>query len=368
MQNYAIPSASLGERWRDQFIALKTLAPHLWPKGRSDLKLRVVVALLFLAAAKVATVYVPLFMKHAVDALSLQDKSLIVLPLGAILAYGAVRILSLAFGELRDAVFSKVAQRAIRTVALATFRHLHALSLRFHLDRQTGGLSRAIERGTKGIDFLLSYVLFSVLPTLLEIALVSGILWWMFDWRFSAATLATVAGYIWFTFAITEWRLKFRRAMNESDSEASTKAIDSLLNFETVKYFGNEEHEARRFDGALRIYEKAAVKSETSLAFLNVGQTAIISVGVSVMMMMAAMGVRSGEMTVGDFVLVNSYLIQLYMPLNWLGTVYREIKQSLIDMEQMFRLLRVPQEVPDRPGARPLRTGGAEVTFEEVEI
>ncbi len=366
MQNYAIPSASLGERWRDQFIALKTLAPHLWPKGRSDLKLRVVVALLFLAAAKVATVYVPLFMKHAVDALSLQDKSLIVLPLGAILAYGAVRILSLAFGELRDAVFSKVAQRAIRTVALATFRHLHALSLRFHLDRQTGGLSRAIERGTKGIDFLLSYVLFSVLPTLLEIALVSGILWWMFDWRFSAATLATVAGYVWFTFAITEWRLKFRRAMNESDSEASTKAIDSLLNFETVKYFGNEEHEARRFDGALRIYEKAAVKSETSLAFLNVGQTAIISVGVSVMMMMAAMGVRSGKMTVGDFVLVNSYLIQLYMPLNWLGTVYREIKQSLIDMEQMFRLLRVPQEVPDRPGARPLRTGGAEVTFEEV--
>jgi ATP-binding cassette subfamily B protein len=366
MQNYAIPSASLGERWRDQFIALKTLAPHLWPKGRSDLKLRVVVALLFLAAAKVATVYVPLFMKHAVDALSLQDKSLIVLPLGAILAYGAVRILSLAFGELRDAVFSKVAQRAIRTVALATFRHIHALSLRFHLDRQTGGLSRAIERGTKGIDFLLSYVLFSVLPTLLEIALVSGILWWMFDWRFSAATLATVAGYVWFTFAITEWRLKFRRAMNESDSEASTKAIDSLLNFETVKYFGNEKHEARRFDGALRIYEKAAVKSETSLAFLNVGQTAIISVGVSVMMMMAAIGVRSGEMTVGDFVLVNSYLIQLYMPLNWLGTVYREIKQSLIDMEQMFRLLRVPQEVADRPGARPLRTEGAEITFEEV--
>jgi ATP-binding cassette subfamily B protein len=366
MQNYTTPSASLGERWRDQFLALKTLAPHLWPKGRGDLKLRVVVALLFLAAAKVATVYVPLFMKHAVDALSIQNKSLIVLPLGAILAYGTVRILSLAFGELRDAVFSKVAQRAIRTVALRTFRHLHALSLRFHLDRQTGGLSRAIERGTKGIDFLLSYVLFSVLPTLLEIALVSGILWWMFDWRFSAVTLATVAGYVWFTFAITEWRLKFRRVMNESDSEASTKAIDSLLNFETVKYFGNEEHEARRFDDALRVYEKAAVKSETSLAFLNVGQTAIISVGVSLMMIMAALGVRSGEMTVGDFVLVNSYLIQLYMPLNWLGTVYREIKQSLIDMEQMFRLLRVPQEVADRPGARPLRTQGAEITFEEV--
>jgi ABC-type transport system involved in Fe-S cluster assembly fused permease/ATPase subunit len=240
------------------------------------------------------------------------------------------------------------------------------LSLRFHLDRQTGGLSRAIERGTKGIDFLLSYVLFSVLPTLLEIALVSGILWYMFDWRFMAVTLTTVAGYVWFTFAITEWRIKFRRAMNESDSEASTKAIDSLLNFETVKYFGNEEHEARRFDGALRVYEKAAVKSETSLAFLNVGQTAIISVGVSVMMIMAAIEVRAGAMTVGDFVLVNTYLIQLYMPLNWLGTVYREIKQSLIDMEQMFRLLGVPQEVADRPGARPLLLTGGEVRFEGV--
>jgi ABC-type transport system involved in Fe-S cluster assembly fused permease/ATPase subunit len=366
MRNSGISSATAGDSWRGQFLALKTLAPQLWPKGRTDLKLRVVVALMFLAAAKVATVYVPLFMKHAVDALSLADKSLIVLPLGAILAYGLARILSLAFGELRDAVFSKVAQRAIRTVALATFRHLHSLSLRFHLDRQTGGLSRAIERGTKGIDFLLSSVLFSVLPTLLEIALVSGILWWMFDWRFSALTLATVAGYVWFTFSITEWRLKFRRVMNESDSEASTKAVDSLLNFETVKYFGNEEHEARRFDDALRVYEKAAVKSETSLATLNVGQTAIISVGVSLMMIMAASGVRSGAMTVGDFVLVNSYLIQLYMPLNWLGTVYREIKQSLIDMEQMFRLLRVPQEVADRPGAGPLRTAGAEVRFEEV--
>jgi ATP-binding cassette, subfamily B, heavy metal transporter len=368
MRSFADPAAAEPESWRGQFSALKSLAPYLWPHGRTDLKTRVVLALIFLAAAKVATVYVPVFMKEAVDALSLEDKAVIALPLGAILAYGLARILSLAFGELRDAVFSKVAQRAIRTVALATFRHLHALSLRFHLDRQTGGLSRAIERGTKGIDFLLSYVLFSVLPTLLEIALVSGILWVMFDWRFMAVTLATVAGYVWFTFAITEWRLKFRRAMNESDSEASTKAIDSLLNFETVKYFGNEEHEARRFDSALRIYEKAAVKSETSLAFLNVGQTAIISVGVSIMMLMAAVEVRTGRMTVGDFVLVNSYLIQLYMPLNWLGTVYREIKQSLIDMEQMFRLLGVPQEVADRPGAGPLRLAGGEVRFERVDF
>jgi ATP-binding cassette, subfamily B, heavy metal transporter len=366
MRSFATPPAAEPESWRGQFSALKSLAPYLWPRGRTDLKIRVVLALLFLAAAKIATVYVPVFMKEAVDALSVENKALIALPLAAILAYGLARILSLAFGELRDAVFSKVAQRAIRTVALATFRHLHALSLRFHLDRQTGGLSRAIERGTKGIDFLLSYVLFSVLPTVLEIALVSGILWYMFDWRFMAVTLATVAGYVWFTFAITEWRLKFRRAMNESDSEASTKAIDSLLNFETVKYFGNEEHEARRFDGALRIYERAAVKSETSLAFLNVGQTAIISVGVSVMMLMAAVEVRAGAMTVGDFVLVNSYLIQLYMPLNWLGTVYREIKQSLIDMEQMFRLLGVPQEVADRPGARALRLAGGEVRFEGV--
>jgi ABC-type transport system involved in Fe-S cluster assembly fused permease/ATPase subunit len=366
MRSFANPPAAEPESWRGQFSALKSLAPYLWPRGRTDLKIRVVLALLFLAAAKIATVYVPVFMKEAVDALSVENKALIALPLAAILAYGLARILSLAFGELRDAVFSKVAQRAIRTVALATFRHLHALSLRFHLDRQTGGLSRAIERGTKGIDFLLSYVLFSVLPTVLEIALVSGILWYMFDWRFMAVTLATVASYVWFTFAITEWRLKFRRAMNESDSEASTKAIDSLLNFETVKYFGNEEHEARRFDGALRIYERAAVKSETSLAFLNVGQTAIISVGVSVMMLMAAVEVRAGAMTVGDFVLVNSYLIQLYMPLNWLGTVYREIKQSLIDMEQMFRLLGVPQEVADRPGARALRLAGGEVRFEGV--
>ncbi len=366
MRYQALPSAKAGEDWRHQLTALKGLAPYLWPRGRADLKMRVILALVFLATAKLVTVYVPLFMKQAVDALSVEDKALIALPLAAILAYGLARVLSLAFGELRDAVFAKVAQRAIRTVALATFRHLHSLSLRFHLDRQTGGLSRAIERGTKGIDFLLSYVLFSVLPTLLEIALVAGILWWMFDWRFSAVTLLTVVGYVWFTFAITEWRIKLRRAMNESDSEASTKAVDSLLNYETVKYFGNEEHEARRFDEALRVYEKAAVKSETSLAVLNVGQTAIISVGVSIMMMMAAIEVRAGRMTVGDFVLVNAYLIQLYMPLNWLGTVYREIKQSLIDMEQMFRLLGVPQEVADRPGARPLRLGGAEVRFERV--
>jgi ATP-binding cassette, subfamily B, heavy metal transporter len=367
MRSFADPSAAAEpEGWRGQLHALRSLAPHLWPRGRADLKARVAMALVFLAAAKIATVYIPVFMKDAVDALSPENKALIALPLAAILAYGLARILSLGFGELRDAVFAKVAQRAIRTVALATFRHLHALSLRFHLDRQTGGLSRAIERGTKGIDFLLSYVLFSVLPTLLEIGLVAGILWYMFDWRFSAVTLATVAGYVWFTFAITEWRIKFRRAMNESDSEASTKAIDSLLNFETVKYFGNEEHEARRFDSALRVYEKAAVKSETSLAFLNVGQTAVISLGVSVMMVMAAIEVRGGRMTVGDFVLVNTYLIQLYMPLNWLGTVYREIKQSLIDMEQMFRLLGVPQEVADRPGAQPIRLIGGEVRFEGV--
>jgi ATP-binding cassette, subfamily B, heavy metal transporter len=368
MQHIPEAAATTGEEWRGQLQALKSLAPYLWPRARPELRLRVVLALLFLVVAKVATVYVPIFMKHAVDALSVENKALIALPLAAILAYGLARILGLAFGELRDAVFARVAQRAIRTVALATFRHLHALSLRFHLDRQTGGLSRAIERGTKGIDFLLSYVLFSIIPTLVEIGLVSSILWWMFDWRFAAVTLATVFGYIWFTFAITEWRIKFRRAMNDSDSEASTKAVDSLLNFETVKYFGNEEHEARRFDEALRTYEQAAVKSETSLAVLNVGQTAIISLGVSLMMAMSAFEVRAGRMTVGDFVLVNSYLIQLYMPLNWLGTVYREIKQSLIDMEQMFRLLRVPAEVADRADARALVLDGATVTFERVSF
>ena len=276
--------------------------------------------------------------------------------------------MSLAFGELRDALFARVGQNAIRQVALSTFRHLHALSMRFHLDRQTGGLSRAIERGTKGIDFLLRFVLFSIFPTLLEIFLVCGILWTLFDFWYAAVTFTTIVGYIVYTISVTEWRLKFRRAMNKSDSEANTKAIDSLLNFETVKYFNNEDHEASRFDGALAGYEKAAIRSNVSLSFLNIGQAAIISIGVTLVMLMAAHGVKNGTMTLGDFVLVNTYLIQLYMPLNFLGFVYREIKQSLVDMEFMFNLLDEATEVVDAPDAKPLVLSGGEVEFDAVDF
>jgi len=277
-------------------------------------------------------------------------------------------VTSLAFAELRDALFAKVAQNAIRQVALSVFRHLHALSLRFHLERQTGGLNRAIERGTKGIEFLLFYVLFSILPTLVEILLVAGILWASFGWLFAAITLVTVALYVAYTFLVTEWRIKFRRQMNESDQQANTKAIDSLLNYETVKYFGNEAHEARRFDEALARYESAAVKSRTSLSLLNVGQAFLIAIGVTLIMLLAADGVAGGERSVGDFVQANTFLIQLYIPLNFLGTVYREIKQSLIDLERMFELTNEPAEVADRPDARPLAVAGGALAFENVSF
>jgi ATP-binding cassette, subfamily B, heavy metal transporter len=353
---------SSGGRWG----ALRALLPHLWPKGDPGLKLRVVTALLCLALAKLATIYVPILFKHMVDALGHAGATAIVLPLGLLAAYGLVRVTAQAFAEFRDAIFAKVAQRAIRRVALQTFRHLHRLSLRFHLDRQTGGLSRAIERGAKGIEFLLTFVLFNVLPTLLEIALVCGILWRLYDVWFAVVTFVTISGYIAYTFTVTEWRIKFRRRMNESDSEANTKAIDSLLNYETVKYFGNEEHEARRYDAALQRYQTAAVKTRVSLSLLNVGQALIIALGITAMMGMAGAGVVVGRMTIGDFVLVNAYLVQLYLPLNFLGTVYREIRQALIDMEAMFALLGVDVEVADRPGAPPLAVGKGELVFERV--
>ncbi|MGE3969020.1 MAG: ABC transporter ATP-binding protein/permease, partial [Dongiaceae bacterium] len=320
-----------------------------------------------LVCAKFANIYVPILFKRMVDALG-PTNAAIAVPVGLLLAYGVARVMTQLFAELRDAIFAKVAQRAIRKVALSTFRHLHRLSLRFHLDRQTGGLSRAIERGAKGIEFLLFFVLFNVLPTLLEIALVCGILWKLYDFWFALITFVTIVGYIAYTLLVTEWRIKYRRQMNETDSEANTKAIDSLLNYETVKYFTNEEHEARRYDVALQGYEKAAVKTRVSLSLLNIGQAVIIAVGVTVMMAMAARGVAQGRMTVGDFVLVNTYLIQLYLPLNFLGTVYREIRQSLIDMEAMFSLLSVDVEVADRPGAPPLRVDRGELAFEGVSF
>ncbi|NBC96732.1 MAG: ATP-binding cassette domain-containing protein [Deinococcus-Thermus bacterium] len=350
--------------------ALKRLLPYLWPEGEPGMKTRVVIALVFLAIAKVATVYVPLFYKDAVDALSPPDGSglAVTLPVLAILAYGAARVASLAFAELRDAVFARVSQHAIRRVALTVFRHLHGLALRFHLDRQTGGLSRMIERGTGAIERLLSFMLFNILPTFLEIAMVTAILWGLFDFWFAFATLITVVGYIAFTMTVTEWRLKFRRQMNESDQEANTKAIDSLLNFETVKYFGNEGHEARRYDSGLETYMEAAVRSRTTLSLLNIGQAVIIAVGLTAVMWMAAARIVDGAMTVGGFVAVNTYLMQLYQPLNFFGFVYREIKQSAVDIEQLFDLMDVAPEVVDKPDAPDLAVDGGAVAFEDVRF
>lgn len=353
---------------RSNLATLRTLFPYLWPAGKLGLKARVVGAVLCLFVAKGATVYVPLLYKSAIDQLGHGAPGAIVVPLGLILAYGLARVLSLLFSELRDAIFARVGQHAIREVGLQIFRHLHALSLRFHLSRQTGGLTRAVERGTKGIQTLLSFLLFNVLPTFFEIGLVCLVLWKMFDVWLALATGITVMLYLAYTLLVTEWRAKFRRLMNETDSEANTKAIESLLNYETVKYFGNEEHEARRYDASLTRYERAAVRSQVSLSLLNIGQAAIISVGLTVVMWMAATGVAAGKYTIGDFVLVNTYLLQLYGPLNFFGFIYREIKQAFIDMERMFELLSQDREVSDKPNATPLRIQGATVEFRDVQF
>ncbi|MBT8002754.1 MAG: ABC transporter ATP-binding protein/permease, partial [Rhodospirillales bacterium] len=353
---------------RNDLQTIRSLIPYLWPIGEMGLRVRVILAIILMITAKGINVVVPVFFKHAVDALSVGTSAVLAVPVGLLVAYGMTRVLAHAFGELRDAVFAKVAQRAIRLAGLRTFRHLHRLSMQFHLDRQTGGISRAVERGTKGIEFLLTFMLFNILPTLIEILLVCGILWTLYNVWFALVTLGTITGYIVWTLSITEWRIKFRRRMNETDSEANTKAIDSLLNFETVKYFGNEEHEARRFDGALQAYEKAAIDSKTSLSLLNIGQGAIISIGLTVVMIMAGQGVAAGTMTIGDFVLVNAYLIQLYMPLNFLGFVYREIKRSLIDMETMFGLLGKTPGIQDSDHATNLSVSGGNIEFRNVSF
>ncbi|HEX7970260.1 MAG TPA: ABC transporter ATP-binding protein/permease [Stellaceae bacterium] len=352
---------------RQELRAVRGLAPYLWPRDW-DLRARILLSVVFLVAAKLVNVYVPLLYKGAVDALSPGVGAAASVPVALVIGYGIARVCAQLFAELRDAVFAKVGQRAVRRVALATFRHLHALSLRFHLERQTGGLSRAIERGIRGTEFLLSYLLFNVVPTLFEILLVCGILWGFYEASFAVATFATIVAYIVFTFTVTDWRVKFRREMNERDSEANTKAIDSLLNFETVKYFANEAHEAERFDKALRAYERAAVKSQTTLSALNIGQGMIIAAGLVTVMLLAAQGVVRGTMTVGDFVLVNSYLVQLYSPLNVLGMVYRNIKQSLTDLESMFRLLGVRAEIEDPPGAPALAVPRGEIVFDRVSF
>ena len=358
------------EKLAEGLRALKGLGPYLWPRDSIELRVRVVLAMALLIAGKLVNITVPLFYKQAVDALSGAGTAgaVIAVPVGLILAYGLARVTSQGFNELRNGVFAKVAQRAVRRIALSAFRHIHSLSLRFHLDRRTGGLARAVERGIAGIEFLLSFMLFNVIPTLFEILVVSAILWRLYNWQFAAVTLATIVTYIGFTFVITDWRVRFRREMNERNSEANTKSVDSLLNYETVKYFANEEHEAQRYDRALQAYERAAVKSETTLALLNVGQGGIIASGLIGIMLLAGQGVAAGAMTVGDFVLVNAYLIQLYMPLNFLGMVYRNIKQSLTDIEQMMGLLKIRPEIEDRPGAPDLAVKRGMVAFRNVDF
>jgi ATP-binding cassette subfamily B protein len=358
------PKDPAAPKKRSEWRAAAALLPYLW-----EFRVRVSLALAFLVAAKLANVGVPLVMKRVVDSLDPRT-AMLVLPLALLAAYGILRFSTTLFAELRDVVFVRVAQRAIRRVALTVFRHMHSLSLRFHLDRQTGGVSRDIERGTRGISTLLSYLLFSIIPVILEFSLVAAILLAKFDWRFAAVTFAAVAIYMTFTVSVTEWRMEIRRQANELDSRANTRAIDSLLNYETVKYFNNEEYEALRYDDNLQKYESAAVKNEASLGLLNIGQSLIIAAAVTLLMILAAQGVVAKALTLGDLVLVNGLLIQLYIPLNFLGMVYREIKHALADMDRMFRLLAQGREVEDRPGAGPLPAGGgsATVRFEHVDF
>ena len=334
---------------------VRALLPYLWPERDPGAKARVVLAMCLLLAAKLATVYVPVIYGRIVDALAPRDNTVaLVIPVALVIAYGLLRMGSAVFGELRDALFAKVQQRAVRTAARRTFEHLHALSLRFHLDRQTGALARAIDRGSQGIQSVLRLAVFNVVPTVIELLLVTAIIWHLFDWRFAAITFAAVVSYAGFTMSFATWRSRIRRTMNDTDNDASTKALDSLLNYETVKYFGNEPHEAARYDAALARYERAAVRVQVSLNVLNIGQAFIIAAGLTLIMLMATREVHGGTMTVGQFVLVNTYLMQLYQPLGFLGMVYMTIKQGLVDMEQMFRLLEIDREIADRPGAAAL--------------
>ncbi|MCW5748337.1 MAG: ABC transporter ATP-binding protein/permease [Alphaproteobacteria bacterium] len=352
----------------DAWKVIRVVLPHLWPRNAPELRLRVVAGAVLLVAAKLTNVSVPVLYKHAVDSLSNPLAQAVAVPILLLVAYGVSRVMAQGFGELRDAIFAKVAQRAVRRLALQTFDHLHRLSLRFHLERQTGGLSRVIERGTQGMSFVINFMTFNIIPTILEIGLVACVLWYLFDWRFSAVTLAAILGYVVFTVRLSSWRSMLVRRMNDSDTDANAKAIDSLLNYETVKYFGNEAHEAARFDVARQRYERAAVRSRISLSIMNVGQGAIISAGLVTVMALAGQGVIDKTMTLGDFVAVNAFLIQLYQPLNMLGFAFREIRDGLVNMERMFDLLQVREEIADKPGAPPLADGPGAVSFEHVDF
>ncbi len=355
---------------RSSLATIGSLLAWLWPRGDRRGQARMLLALASLIAAKIATVLVPVYYSRAVDLLAPKHGGVMVVPVALIGAYGLARIAASGFGEWRDALFARVQQRTVRRIARETFVHLHRLSLAFHLERQTGGLARAIDRGTRGIEQVLRFAVFNILPTLLEVVMVTVILWRMFNWRFAAVTFLAVLLYIGFTLLFTNWRVRFRRAMNAMDSDAQTKALDSLLNYETVKCFGNEALEAARYDASLAAYERAAVKSQVTLSALNFGQGVIIALGLVAVMLMAAGDVAHAGMSVGRFVLVNTYLIQLYQPLNFLGFVYREIKQGLVDMEQMFRLLAEHETITDRAEARPLAPSPtpAALAFEAVRF
>jgi ABC-type transport system involved in Fe-S cluster assembly fused permease/ATPase subunit len=355
------------------FSTIKGLWPYIWPASRRDLKIRVVLALVALAIAKVITVLVPYLYSYATDALApntADDRTVMMvsLPVFLVLAYGVGRILLNGFNQLRDALFAEVSQYAVRSLAYRTFVHLHALSLRFHLQRRTGGLSRVIERGVKGIDAIVRFTILNAAPTALEFGLSAAIIAFQFGWLYLIVIAATVYIYVWFSVKYSDKRISIRRRMNESDTEANTKAIDSLLNFETVKYFGNERMEADRFDASMERYEKAAVETWTSLSWLNMGQTVIFTVGMTICMAMSAREVMAGTQTLGEFVLINALLMQLAVPLNFIGFIYREIRQGIADIEQMFDLLGQPTEIVDAPHARPLAISGGAVRFEDVQF
>jgi ABC-type transport system involved in Fe-S cluster assembly fused permease/ATPase subunit len=354
------------------------LWPYIWPSDRADLKMRVVWSVVLLLIAKLATLAVPFTFKWATDALSGKGSApfeasnwvvwVVASPLLMVASYGALRVVMAVLTQWRDGIFARVAMHAVRKLAYITFVHMHELSLRFHLERKTGGLTRVLERGRNGIETIVRMVILQLVPTIVEVSLLMAVLLWQFDWRYVLATLTTVVVFMYFTYAATEWRIAIRRKMNDSDTEANTKAIDSLLDYETVKYFGAEEREATRYDRSMQRYEQASVKTYTSLALLNTGQAAIFTAGLTATMMMCAFGVRSGRNTVGDFVLINAMMIQLYQPLNFMGMVYREIKQAIIDIEKMFSVLERAPEITDIPGARPLVVTAGNVRFEDVRF
>ncbi|HEY9215382.1 MAG TPA: ABC transporter transmembrane domain-containing protein, partial [Ancylobacter sp.] len=358
-------------------VALRGLGPYLWPADRADLRARVLWGLLLLVLAKVATMFTPFIFKWATDAVAEGEGArissdavslLIAAPVMLTLAYGFSRIVMAGLTQWRDGLFAKVAIHAVRRLALETFQHMHALSLRFHLERKTGGLTRVLERSREGIETIVRMLVLHLAPTILEFAMVIVVLVWVFDWRYAAATILMICGYTLFTFMMTEWRMGIRAAMNESDTDANAKAVDSLLNYETVKYFGAEKWEADRYDVSMARYERATVNTHTSLSWLNAGQATIFTMGLTAVMALCVFDIRAGRQSVGSFVMVNAMMIQLYQPLNFLGMIYREIKQSLIDIEAMFAILAKSPEIEDKPAARPLALNGGTIRFEDVRF